>query len=236
MIRNVKVILAVCILIFLVAPVYAEVQAFKLNDPADFKNGCFVKGSPCDSTFECNITLQYPNDTLFINNRKMTHNTGYYNITLPSSSTKVFYAGEMYCSNTTEAGFETIEFVINPSGIVPSQERTDSLTRTIYFMLFISLMLFATGFMVKNFLPLRVSLFIVGSVVVLIGINLVFVTMQDEIINPGIESLFDTFTAATFYLYWLAALILFVLWFFTVFTNIQAAMERKKTKDLEGVF
>jgi len=53
-------------------------------------------------------------------------------------------------------------------------------------------------------------------VVFLIGINLILVSLQDEVVNPRIEGFFDGFTVISFIFYWFAAGLLIIMWFFTM--------------------
>jgi len=95
--------------------------------------------------------------------------------------------------------------LLNPAGIEPTSQRTDSTTRSIYFIFGIALLLFLAFFFTKQAVPVKWTVFIFAIIFFLIGINIIFVSLQDEIVNPKLETFFSGFTVISWYFYYFAA-------------------------------
>lgn len=91
---------------------------FAQDQDANLKFSCTNEnGYPCESTYACNITVQYPNGTLLIDNQEATRNPSYYNITLPDTSTLGFHQYQSFCHNATKAGTsDELYFLVNLTG------------------------------------------------------------------------------------------------------------------------
>lgn len=72
-------------------------QIFKYDDKIDLKIQCLNNGTFCPENTECNITVTYPDNTIFINNELMTNQFSYFNYTL-SNDTAIYLAREYQCS------------------------------------------------------------------------------------------------------------------------------------------
>ena len=165
----------------------------------------------------CNITVTSPNNTILVNFLEMTDQTSYHNYTLSTAQTasKGTYS---YCVTCFSGGLNQTgcsEFFINPSGIEPTQQRTDSITRSVYFLFGIALILFLSFFFAKQSVPVKWTVFILGVIFFLIGINTIFLSLQDEVINPNLENFFSGFLVLSYYFYYFAAVLLIILWVFT---------------------
>lgn len=92
---------------------------FRQGIATDLKIYCMDDntGLPCDSLFNCSVTIQYPDTTLMAHDMNITRQGGYYNYTLPNTDTLGFYQYQSYCTNGTTGGFsEEKYFLINVLG------------------------------------------------------------------------------------------------------------------------
>ena len=165
----------------------------------------------------CNITVIDPNNTIIVNFLQMTDQTSYQNYTLNSSqtSTKGTYDYCVTCSDGTLNQTECFDFFVNPSGIEPSQQRTDSITRSVYFLFGIAIIMFLSFFFATQSVPVKWTVFAVGVIFLLMGINTIFISMQDEVINPVLENFFSGFLAISYWFYYFIAILLVIMWGFT---------------------
>lgn len=227
-----------CLLAFIVLlyPAAAEDIFIKQSTVYDLKRPCFNNGTYCDSSFACNFSMFLPNGTTVINNQEMTNQVSFHNITLSAVDTQIkgTHAATMICTDGSESGSDTFEILINPVGLKPTDQRSNTLLLTVIFMGVISLFLFLAGFKME-FTPLKWSFYIMGMLSILIAINVMFVTMQDEIVNPNIEGLFDTVVASTFFLYWGAGVSILLIWMVTVILNIGGSKKNKEMEKLRGL-
>ncbi len=106
-------------LIFLVGGVSAQAEAFQFNKAFDLKRACFDRGGFCGAGFECNITLINPDGTLLVDNKVMTDQGAYRNITIDAASNNQLgvIEGIESCTNTTDAGAETFQIQITADGL-----------------------------------------------------------------------------------------------------------------------
>jgi len=82
-------------------------------------------------------------------------------------------------------------------------------------MLIVAVLLFLAFLFVNSAPPVKWTYFAVSILFFLISINLIFVSLQDETINPKLETFFDAFTAISWYFYWFIAFLLILMWGFT---------------------
>jgi len=91
--------------------------------------------------------------------------------------------------------------------------------------------LFFIGFLfVKNKPPIKWTFFIFAIFFFLITLNILFVGIQDEVVNPQLEAFFDSFTAISFIVYWFLAGVLAVMWFLTF---LQTWLLRKNQQNFQ---
>jgi len=189
--------------------------------------------SICSVTTQCNITIQYPNGSILINNSAASNlHNGKFNFTLNENQTTP--SGEYYacigCSSSTLNASSCFIYEVNLAGIRTTESRTQALTRSIYFMFGIGIILFLAFLFVKNSIPVKWTFFILAIIFFLISINLLFVGLQDEAVNPKLESFFDGFTAISFIIYWFAAGLLGIMWFLTF---LQTWFYKKNIKNIQ---
>lgn len=112
--RN-KLILSILILC-LVLPSCLAIQTFKQNNPVDLKIQCIINGTFCSNTAKCNVSIQYPDGSLLVNNQQMTNQISFYNYTLPSSNTLGEYPCSATCCDGTNCGTNGCNYLITPTG------------------------------------------------------------------------------------------------------------------------
>lgn len=97
-------------------------EVFQFNKEFDLKRACFDNGFFCGSSFECNITLIYPDGTLLKNNVDMTNSGSYANITISQSENNQLGIIEAIesCNNVSNGGPDTFDIEITANGL-PSQ-------------------------------------------------------------------------------------------------------------------
>lgn len=226
--------LYVILSIFFINSVEAQTDICRTNVSAQIVESCFVCegcGEYCSSSAMCNLTVNNPYKEIIVNNQEMTNQIAFHNYTitgdLVNESGKYDYS--VACiDGTTNGSFQSF-FVCNPPGIEPTESRTDSITRSIYLFFFLGILLIVGGWFTRRQLaPIRWSLYILGAISILISINIISVSLRDEVVNPQIVQLFDVITASTFYLYWFAAVVIFVMWILSILLNIQKMVQQKK--------
>ena len=106
------------LLLVLIIPAYAiEIDdIFKKGDVIDYKKPCFEDGAYCSGSTECNITILYPNISIFVDNGLMTNQYNFHNYTLPNSSLVGTYTSTITCIDGSLNGTETYYFKITDYG------------------------------------------------------------------------------------------------------------------------
>lgn len=125
-------------LILLINIFLISAQEERFNAPQgtdiDVKETCEASGFPCDSTFECNITIENSNRTIVALNKPMMKNETLWNYTLTSSNTQTLglYKSDACCHNATDSSCDTFYFKVTKSG-----EEIDVSTTMIYLIVLI---------------------------------------------------------------------------------------------------
>lgn len=107
------------ILIFIALPFASGADLiFPFGQEYDIKRPCFNNGTFCDATFECNITVSYPDSSLLLDNRRMTNNPSFFNHTITASANNVLgtYPSIMSCTNGGVSGADTFNIIITGDG------------------------------------------------------------------------------------------------------------------------
>lgn len=227
------------ILLLLFIPLVSALSlgTFKTNEDLDIKIPLFDSNlTHLNSATITQLTIIYPNGTQLAANQSMQYNENYFNYSIDSTKVNADgeYQGKLSFHQGAAYGFVDFVFTVNPQGIEQTQERTDTLTRTIYFIGAFAILLSIAGFL-THFAPMKWTLFILSAITLLIALNMISVTLRDEVVNPSIISLIDTFTASTIYFYWFAGGLILMIWMFTVIANIGKAMKMKQIARLEGI-
>ena len=200
----------------LVSGVIENLGTYKQGESVDLLQIC----NNC--TFNNISSIVYPNSTIIVEDKNMTSkDTIRYNYTLDGLFTG---ASGTYIVN----GFGDLDgkttvwsytFDINPQGIEPSDQRTESITRSVYFIFGIALILFVAFLFTRQSVPVKWTFFIASVIFFVMGFNVLSISMADEVVNPNLESFFDGFTGIAFYFYWFSAGLLIIMWFFTFFNT-----------------
>ncbi len=95
-----------------------QIPSFQFNHNFDLKRACFDQGFFCSSSFNCNITLIYPNGQLLIDNQLMSDQGSYRNISITSTQNNQlgFIKAIQSCNNGTLAGPDTFLVAITGDG------------------------------------------------------------------------------------------------------------------------
>ncbi|KKM64851.1 hypothetical protein LCGC14_1497230 [marine sediment metagenome] len=108
------------VLILLVLPMglAQEDLIFKQGQAIDLQVPCIFNKSTCDNTFICNLTTNYPNSILLVNNQLMENQTSFYNYTFTSADLNIsgLYPNTMVCNNGEFQGAERFVFEVTPTG------------------------------------------------------------------------------------------------------------------------
>lgn len=184
--------------------------------------------SHCDLC-SCVYNLFYPNGSIFVSEGKGT-NTNSYCRYVTSTNISGKYGGEMVFNDTVDYGRTTFEFIVNPSGIEASDQRTNSISRGIYFTLVLAILFFLAFLFSKQKIMIKWTYFTMSFLFFLITLNLLVVGLETEVVDTRLETFFDGFTAIFWYLFWFAAGLMILMW---IFTFIQTYFYRKNLRDMQ---
>lgn len=236
--RNKLVLLCVLILsVFLISLASAETSFFVKKDNS--YNLTFVcedsrqQMSICSGTTTCNITIHSPSSIILIDNDEATNmNNGKFYYQLNENQTNISgeYQAFVGCSNSGLNSSTNFIYEVNPTGIRPSDQKTTPISIAIYFTLILAILLFVGFLFVKQKPPVKWTFFIFAIFFFLITLNILFVGLQNAVVNPRLESFFDSFTAISFYVYWFLAGILAIMWFLSF---LQTYLYNKNMKNFE---
>lgn len=187
----------------------------------------------CSGSTSCNITIHYPNSTILIDKGGTTNlNNGkfYYQLNENLTTTNGEYQTWIGCSDNGLNSSTSFIFEVNPTGIRPSDQKTSSISIAIYFTLIIGILFFLGFLFTSSKPPVKWTFFIFAIFFFLITLNILFVGLQDAVVNPRLESFFDSFTAISFYVYWFLAGVLAIMWFLTF---LQTYFYNKNLKNIQ---
>lgn len=230
-----KYLVFILVFMFALTGVSAETDfVFKEDNNVSFTIPVYANNySRVDINTACYLTLKDDIGNIVIDDRNMTRQTnGEYNTTL--FGTEIDDSGEyeasVFCTNGNDNGFRTFSLLINPTGIRPSEERTSALTRTITIFFLLAVLSFFALFFVRSY-PVKFTLFILMVWFVLMGINVGFVSLQDEVVNPNIENFMSFFFVITTKAHYFMLFGIAVIWMITFFANFQKIKESKQGGD-----
>ncbi len=223
-----KILIFICFL-FLITSVSA-VTTYQENSEFEIIHPIRMGGGIPPVNTNCNISVFYSNNTALIDNQPMNNKSlSHFNYTINTSQStpKGLYDYDITCISGDENVTQSFDYLINLGGVEPSQQRTDTLTRTIWIFFLFAVLLFISLFFVKN-LPIKATIFLVMIWFMIIGINTTFITLQDEVVNTSIESFFSFFLVISFWINYLIFFSIVILWILTFFINVFNFKERKK--------
>lgn len=137
------------------------------------------------------------------------------------------------CNSTSEVGFYENIFEVTPTGIEPTLQRSLSNMFAILSMFIVSIMFFL-AFMTVEHKPIKYSVAIMSSIFFLIGINLIFNLLVNEIVDTSIINLFEAISAGSYYFFWLGGGIICILLFLTGLTLVKDAIGNRKIDKYGG--
>ncbi len=201
------------------------------------QNECIRLPQTCaDCTYNNITTIISSNSTVLLSGQiPMTKSGTEYNHT--------------FC-NTTQSGKYTVngigdiggtktiwayDFSVNPTGIEPSDQRTNALTRGIYFFFVLGIVCFILAVVLAIPLPYRLSIFTVGAMLVLICVNIIFVSLKNEVVDPKLANLFSFITVISFYIFWFLLALLLIIWIITFFITFLDKKKLKREQSFEGI-
>jgi len=196
-------------------------------DLGNYKQGenVSVRGS-LDAT-SVNTSIYYPNSSVVIDNKEMTNLYGdiwEYQLGANDTTTLGKYIYD-YCD---QAGTNCKEnyFTITNSGIEFPESSQTFLVIAIIFLFLVG-GLFFLGFIRAEQMQIKWTLFIVGFIFLLAALNVISITIYDNITSPALISFFDSLTAIMFTVFWISAGLLAIIWFLTL---LQAILFKQKMK------
>jgi len=229
-----KIILILMMSMFLISLVSAE-TSFYVQKETNYtvKFSCENNGGMCSASATCNITINYPNSTTLIDNQATTNsNNGYfyYNLTSSQTTPSGEYSSRASCIDGSLNAATNFVYEVNPSGIRPSDQKTTSISRGIYFTLVIAILFFIAFLFSNQKIMVKWTYFSLFFMFFIITLNILFVGLQTEVVNTKIERFFDGFTAISWYIFWFAAGVLIIMW---IFTFLQTWLYKKNLQNLK---
>jgi len=104
-------------ILILVTPLIISQLIYQQNTRVNLNLPCAFNGSFCTEIAVCNVSIEYPNGSLIIDNYLMTNTgNGKPNITLPDSSVIGSYHGFYACCQSGYCDDDDFEFEITPTG------------------------------------------------------------------------------------------------------------------------
>lgn len=195
-------LVSIIFIIFLYSSVYGQ-SIFKQNNIIDLKVQCILNGTFCSGSAACNLTLNYPNNSIYINNQPMTNQISFYNYTLGDSSVLGNYpcsatcCDGIYCGTNQDCSFE-----ITPSGL------ESSIANALYYFgaLFIFILLFSGSIYLiwKSNKPWLKLLFTSSAYLVFIALSFIAWQISVNFITTIL------FIQTILYFIWFIGLILFL--------------------------
>jgi hypothetical protein len=232
MVRKIQTII-ICLFFSIILIKFVSSIAFEVNKESKLCHAVRVDGA-IDSGVVCNLTITYPNTTSLINFKNMINEGDRfcYELNSTQNSKKGVYNYEITC-NAPNGNSETFSssYIINLGGIDPSQQRTDTTSRTIYLVFFLGILLFV-GFLLTKATPAKWTFFLLSLLFFLVAVNFIFLSLQDEIVNPRLEDFFSSFSTISFILYRFIAFLIASVWLLTVFVTIFDKIRTSKARRL----
>lgn len=148
--------------------------SFKINNEINLKRPCINNGTWCSGSAVCNITITSPNNTIILDNAKMTNSGAYHNISLTHTGTCNkdqtcgVYKADVICIDGSRTGSETFYYEITPTGysLTTSQSLSGVAVILIVFLLGAILIIFGWNIFTNS------NIWYFGVVVVTLGIGM----------------------------------------------------------------
>lgn len=218
----------------------SAIRTFSQNSDIELKIQPRVGGGIANNVL-CNLSVSYPNQSILVDWQPMTDSGNYFNYTLWGTDYNLTglrgkYEACYTCTNQILNETQCEDFLINRGGIEPSEERTHTQTRTIFIFFGLAILFFIALFFTRSF-PIKLTFFLLMVWFILIGVDLSYIALEDEIVNSSIENFFSFFLTLSFYANYFIFLSIAILWFITFIVNVlQFKQMRKEGKyGFEGI-
>ena len=224
---NKSFLLALFVGVFFISMVCASLDSLGTFQ----QNTCVNISQTCASCTYVNISSVTNRTSTIISNIEMTdfgNGEWRYEFCNTSNSGRYDVRG-MGDVNGVDSSFATY-FLVTPSGVEANESRTAATTRSIYFLFTIAVLLFIAFLFVNAKPPIKWTFFLVSMMFFLQAVNILFVGLQDEVVNPKIEGYFSFLTASSFILFWFAFGLIFIIWFLTFFQTMLLKKNKIKTE------
>lgn len=215
-------LLAVCFLMF-----------FSLNSVSGveftFQKGQNVSLIQIANATQCNITsiIYSPNSTTLLSDLVMTKRGVEFNYTFLQNYTQS--VGRYIVSGECDHIVWAYDFDINIDGVYSTQEKTDTTNTGVYFLFGIGALLFI-GFLFIEKPIFKWSFFLVSILFIVIGINVVAISIYNDLGDTPMGNIFDQIGAGCYYMYYLIGGLFLFIW---VLTTIASIADRKRMKQAE---
>jgi len=213
--------------LFLLTSVSADLGFYKQGENIS------VKGN-LDAT-SVYTSIYYPNSSVIIDNQLMTSlygNIWEYQLNGSDAVTLGKYIYD-YCDQDGDNCQENFFTVTNSGLEFPKGSQTFLVIAIIF--LFIIGGLFFVGFVKEDRMQVKWSLFIVGFMFVLASLNIISVTIYDNITSQALISFFDSLTGIMFIVFWIGFALLAVMWFLTLLRAILFKKSMKQAAKFGGM-
>jgi len=223
----------IALFILVIPLISAASPAFYVERDSNYslQFSCNIDGSMCSNDANCNVTIT--NITTLMADMPTSNllNARFeYNLTQNETAAPGEYSLKIDCIDGDLNGTSTILYEVNGAGIRSSEQRTQALTRSVYFIFGIGILLFIAFLFTIQSIPAKWTFFIFSVLFFLIGLNLLFMGLQDEVVNPKLENFFDGFTAISWFFYWFAGGLLILIW---ALTFINTWLYKKNMRNLK---
>jgi hypothetical protein len=190
---------------------------FEPNQTIELNVFCFdANSSLCNSSTQCEVTIFYPNSTIYDNNRSMTFNDNYFNYSANSSAILGVYSYMVHCHVADSEGYQTADFYVGrPSTAI--QEATT--TRAIYVLVVIAALLFV-GFVFVKKAPFKWSFFLISLLFLTMAINTASISLRNEAGSENIRQIFDQIGAGCYVMYYFIGGLMAMIWTLTLLGSL----------------
>lgn len=215
---------------------YPKYLSIKQNNSFEFNFQVYNLTSQMNNvTTNCTLHLYDLNGSHLANEKALYDNSDNdFSVTLNYNNfTRIgTHSYRITCQAPGEIGFVSNSIEVNKIGIDSTQTRNDTIRSGIYFILALSaIFFFAFIFLDTNIAALRWTFFILFILFVVIGVNMVSITLYNEMGNTHIAAIFDQLAAASYYFYWFIGGILLIIW---VLTAVASLADRKNMKQAQA--
>lgn len=196
------------------------------------QNECVNLIQTCDNCSFVNITsLIYPNSTDDLKNITMEKRGTYYNYTFCKNKALGKYIYNTLGDDNGIATVQPVEYYINAIGFESTEASARISSNGIWFVLIIAV-LFFIAFLFSNQTPFKYSFLLLFVLFIMIGVNIVSISIYNEIGNTQLGAIFDQMAAFSFIAYWFIGGLMIMIW---TLTTIASIYDRKNAREIEHV-